>query len=464
MEPQPTVQTMPPCWSKIVQQKPPPQQNSLLHLAVAQRPPNRELVGDCSSTKGLAVAVVDANAIIQGGQNLAHYANRFVSVPEVLCEIRDPTSRHSLNFLPFTVDTMEPSPDSLKKVISFARATGDLQTLSDVDLKLLALTYTLEAQNHGTTHLRGCPPPIHTVKVRKLPEKDLPGWGSNVSNQEEWEALENAVESNTTSRILPLNIFTPTAPTDKKSTDGSSTVINDDMSESKKPTRCLAEMKEIMIKGKKMVADGIDASQGQFDDDNASDWLPAVSRSTHRKYLRRKARKDHHHIPSESEAVAGSSTEIIREDVTKDISTILNEMRLNEDKSLECDETKSSDAGNSNLKKDFVELAYEDADDDFDKGVEIVEIASQSCEDIDDRSSEQSWSLRSLSESMVACITSDFAMQNVILQMGLRLIAPGGMQIRELHRFGWIYGLIFNWTGLDARLPVSRSTCPVWFC
>ncbi|CAH9148215.1 unnamed protein product [Cuscuta epithymum] len=438
MEPQPTVQTMPPCWSNVVQQKPPPpqqQQNSLLHLAVAQRSPNRELVGDCSSTKGLAVAVVDANAIIQGGQNLAHYANRFVSVPEVLCEIRDPTSRHSLNFLPFTVDTMEPSPDSLKKVISFARATGDLQTLSDVDLKLLALTYTLEAQNHGTTHLRDCPPPIHTVKVRKLPEKDLPGWGSNVSNQEEWEALENAVESNTTSRILPLNIFTPTAPTDKKSTDGSSTVINDDMSESKKPTRCLAEMKEIMIKGKKMVADGIDASQGQFDDDNASDWLPAVSRSTHRKYLRRKARKDHHHIPSESEAVAGSSTEIIREDVTKDISTILNEMRLNEDKSLECDETKSSDAGNSNLKKDFVELAYEDADDDFDKGVEIVEIASQSCENIDDRSSEQSWSLRSLSESMVACITSDFAMQNVILQMGLRLIAPGGMQIRELHRW-----------------------------
>ncbi|KAL0448002.1 UNVERIFIED_CONTAM: RNA-binding NOB1-like protein [Sesamum latifolium] len=50
-------------------------------------------------------------------------------------------------------------------------------------------------------------------------------------------------------------------------------------------------------------------------------------------------------------------------------------------------------------------------------------------------SSEQSWTLRSLSESSVACVTSDFAMQNVLLQMGLRLLAPGGMQIRELHRW-----------------------------
>lgn len=99
------------------QQQPPPQQQNQpsLFAAAAPSPPNRELVGSCNSTKGIAVAVVDANAIIQGGQNLAHNADRFVSVPEVLSEIRDPTSRHSLNFLPFTVDTMEPSPDALKR-------------------------------------------------------------------------------------------------------------------------------------------------------------------------------------------------------------------------------------------------------------------------------------------------------------------------------------------------------------
>lgn len=392
---------------------------------------------------------MDTNAMIRGGQNLSHHADRFVSVPEVLTEIRDPTSRHSLNFLlPFTLDTMEPSPDALKKVIRFARATGDLQTLSDVDLKLLALTYTLEAQIHGTEHLRDCPPPIHTVNVRRLPEKELPGWGSNVSNLEEWEALENAVESNATSRILPLKDLTLNAvPTDQQSTDGSLTSTNVDDAKSqcddggfRKPRKYLAQKKEIKIEGRKMVADGIDASQGQFDEDNASDWLPAVSRSTHRKYLRRKARRDLRNTQTEMEDVDGASTEIIEENVSEEISNILNEMRLEEDESSDSDDIKSSDADkDNNTNTDSGDIEDEDVGD-LDKGIEAVEIASQSCEStgvsqVDDCSSEQSWALRSLSESTVACITSDFAMQNVILQMGLRLIAPGGMQIRELQRW-----------------------------
>jgi rRNA maturation endonuclease Nob1 len=45
-------------------------------------------------------------------------------------------------------------------VVQFARATGDLQALSEVDLKLIALAYTLETQAHGTSHLRSKPPPL----------------------------------------------------------------------------------------------------------------------------------------------------------------------------------------------------------------------------------------------------------------------------------------------------------------
>ncbi|VVA90610.1 unnamed protein product [Arabis nemorensis] len=76
------------------------------------------------------------------------------------------------------------------------------------------------------------------------------------------------------------------------------------------------------------------------------------------------------------------------------------------------------------------------------QGFENVEIASEAGDTFeassiaDDGSSEQSCSLRAFFESSVACITADYAMQNVILQMGLRLLAPGGMQIRELNR--WI--------------------------
>jgi RNA-binding protein NOB1 len=38
-------------------------------------------------------------------------------------------------------------------------------------------------------------------------------------------------------------------------------------------------------------------------------------------------------------------------------------------------------------------------------------------------------------QSNVSIITSDFAMQNVILQMGLRLLTPDGVRIDSLQRF-----------------------------
>jgi len=49
--------------------------------------------------------------------------------------------------------------------------------------------------------------------------------------------------------------------------------------------------------------------------------------------------------------------------------------------------------------------------------------------------SEQSWTIRPSWQSSIACVTGDFAMQNVILQMGLRLLSPSGIHVRELHRF-----------------------------
>ncbi|VVA90612.1 unnamed protein product [Arabis nemorensis] len=117
------------------------------------------MVGNCKSTKGISMAVVDANAVIEGGQSLTNFADKFVTL---------------LN----------------------------LQTRSDVDLKLIALTYTLEAQVHGTKNLRDVPPPIQTRSVKRLPEKELPRWSSsNVAKLEEWEALEKC---NSNSEIFPL--------------------------------------------------------------------------------------------------------------------------------------------------------------------------------------------------------------------------------------------------------------------
>lgn len=352
--------------------------------------------------------------------------------------------------------------------IKFARATGDLQTLSDVDLKLIALTYTLEAQIHGTKHIRDCPPPVHVVNAKTLHEKDMPGWGSNVPNLKEWEAIEHVAgdaSDPSNSRILPLqdlNMNIVDDGNDEKSEDGSkaSSENHEDVVEGSRRKRYLPKKREVKIEGKKMVADGIDASQGEFDDD-AGDWRPAVGRSTHRRYLRRKSRREYYAALAEKDAekdeAEDNNDNVVVEDTNRlengvpkgneikegnkdgeeNISVILERMRLEEEE--EEDSMKGLEEGKE-LEPDDTELVESNeavgANVDMgNEGLDHVEMLSQTNESVDDGSSEQSWMLRSLSESSVACVTSDFAMQNVLLQMGLRLLAPGGMQIHELHRY-----------------------------
>ncbi|KAF6254528.1 hypothetical protein COO60DRAFT_1627844 [Scenedesmus sp. NREL 46B-D3] len=104
-----------------------------------------------SSTENLRLLVVDANAII-GGLKLEGIADRAVTIPEVFAEIRDKQSRQFLSTLPYKLQLLEPTEDSVTAVTRFARETGDIAVLSSVDLKLLALAHTLEVAAHGTDH------------------------------------------------------------------------------------------------------------------------------------------------------------------------------------------------------------------------------------------------------------------------------------------------------------------------
>ncbi|XP_068639645.1 RNA-binding NOB1-like protein [Aristolochia californica] len=463
-----------PCWSSIVQKQAPQK---------PEHPIANRVFENYKSKQGIAVAVVDANAIIQGGDQLVNMADRIVSVSEVLSEVRDPLSRLRLQAVPVTIDIMEPDPDALKKVVNFARATGDLQTLSDVDLKLIALAYTLESQCHGTKHLRDNPPPLHVVNVKRLPEKEMPGWGNNVPNLAEWEALENTAETdlNSESRILALKGLNLDAIPSSDHTGTQSNLSKDGNRSqaehhgdpnvvSGRHRRFMPKKKEINLEEKKMVASGIDASLGE-DEYSVDDWKPAVSRSTHRRYLRRKARRELseaseklHHTDDELDdynksvdtCMQGScqapqpSNELGGKDANVGVNGCEEHTCLESDPSIYLQENEMGEFRGGGKDQDSVfaeaslsEITVDEHDEvetlttDLDN-LEILSHADESLDTsvVDDGSSVQSWTLQSLSDSTVACVTSDFAMQNVILQMGLRLVAPGGMQIRQLHR--WI--------------------------
>ncbi|OWZ07429.1 RNA-binding protein NOB1 [Phytophthora megakarya] len=106
--------------------------------------------------------VIDSGAIIKD-TNLAVLAENFWTVPDVLDEIRDKKSRAVLDQLPFTLQTREPSAEAMKAVVNFSRKTGDFTYLSLTDLRVMALSYQLEAETNGTDHLRTSPELSQTV-------------------------------------------------------------------------------------------------------------------------------------------------------------------------------------------------------------------------------------------------------------------------------------------------------------
>ena len=63
------------------------------------------------------------------------------------------------------------------------------------------------------------------------------------------------------------------------------------------------------------------------------------------------------------------------------------------------------------------------------------------------------------SQSSVFCVTADFAMQNIILQMGLRLAAPDGRQICQLSCWVLRCSACFNVTKVrSVRLSLCACT------
>ena len=89
--------------------------------------------------------VVDSGPIIKltGVTGLRGKAQNYYTVPAVLQEIRDGKARAHLDQLPFELHTREPSPEAIQAVSDFARKTGDYQSLSVVDVHVLALAYDL---------------------------------------------------------------------------------------------------------------------------------------------------------------------------------------------------------------------------------------------------------------------------------------------------------------------------------
>ncbi|KAL9633060.1 MAG: hypothetical protein Q9204_003549 [Flavoplaca sp. TL-2023a] len=114
-----------------------------------------------ASPKPIHTIVLDAGPMLKNDPSISSLlakADRLVTVPAVIPEIRDATARSRIEstWKPF-LETIAPSPQSLKTVTDFARKAGDLVVLSRPDLHILALTYEVEIQRSGLSNVRTFP-------------------------------------------------------------------------------------------------------------------------------------------------------------------------------------------------------------------------------------------------------------------------------------------------------------------
>jgi len=112
--------------------------------------------------------VLDAGAFITGCR-VWEYAAQLYAVHEIKKEVRDAKARQMLDSGLFDLQLLEPSREAFRRVVAFARATGDYAALSAVDLKVLALTLQLELEQNGERFVREAPQrPVFAAQAPSL--------------------------------------------------------------------------------------------------------------------------------------------------------------------------------------------------------------------------------------------------------------------------------------------------------
>ncbi|XP_017114453.1 RNA-binding protein NOB1 [Drosophila elegans] len=144
--------------------------------------------------------VADTTAFINAVP-LNEYADQVLTVPDVVAEVRNKRQIRRLCVLPFDLQVREPRAESIKHCVEFAKRTGDYASLSGIDLKVISLTYELEADTVGTAHLRTEPVMAQTIASKEKPEemqdannKRMVGWYMPEGEEEEDSQEEDSQE------------------------------------------------------------------------------------------------------------------------------------------------------------------------------------------------------------------------------------------------------------------------------
>lgn len=116
--------------------------------------------------------MADAGAFLRDAA-LQDIGKNIYTIRDVVSEIRDKATRRRLAVLPYELRFKEPFPEYVRLVTEFSKKTGDYPSLSATDIQVLALTYQLEAEFVGVSHLKQEPEKVKVSSSIQHPETPL---------------------------------------------------------------------------------------------------------------------------------------------------------------------------------------------------------------------------------------------------------------------------------------------------
>lgn len=350
------------------------------------------------SQKSVTHVIADSGAFIRNAP-LQSIAENIYTIPEVVKEIKDKATLQRLQVLPYNIEYRVPSQESIKFVSQFAMKTGDYKSLSAVDLKVMALTYQLEKEFVGSDHIKSAP-------ERKI----------------EWNSTTKSLEKPT-----EIAGFYLSAGKDKPKSES----ISDSTSQSSNPVENLTEEAYHTEKRNSESCDLVNDIRESCDTHTNSDTL--VTNQTGNRTENITVTIEDPNIIYENKQPEQKSDNLESSNQFHTEGEIIQESMLRADSDEEEDEM--SDESDS-----------DDEDDGWITPNNIKDIKQK----MGNLPTEEA-------DVMVGCLTMDFAIQNVLIQMGLNVISVDGMLIKRAKSY-----VLRCFSCMKITTNVLKEFCP--FC
>lgn len=321
---------------------------------------------------------------------------------EVLSEIKDEQTRQYVQNLPFELKVKETSEEALKFVIKFSKETGDYQGLSGTDMRVIALAYYLVIQRGEGKYVRKKVPELQEFK---------PKWNKDPKKKEKKEKKRNKDQGIEDFAIGEWEEVEPQKPKPKNKK------FNRNVKRDFYPDAFLKDLKETNTEAENTQAKDSEAqpntqpeeSEPQNDSQSTPQELAPTSALEQPTTT---PNPDSDNGEGEGEGEDYSSEEENPTEAEKEIlQAVVNEKTPDtnaesEEEDPDCDDEWIT---SGNLQK------YLHATDDTGHKNDTVEDKSR--------------------KISVKVATSDFAMQNVLMQMGIPVVSLEGIEIRKIKRF-----------------------------